>query len=93
MPIEPQCFLVGSRPSKDAPLHPPRALLRLGVSETGRKVEFEGWVAVNSDAHLKRLVKTEDGFPARLAERAKKQMLKEQPWRQITIVDAPVKRP
>lgn len=89
---EPLCFLVAMHPTKDAPLHPKRALLRIGLSESGRTVEFEGFVRVDSDQHLKRLVKTETGFPARLAERAKKKMAKEQPWSQITIVDAPSRK-
>lgn len=90
---EPLCFLVGMHPSKDAPLHPKRALLRIVLSGSGRTVECEGFVAVDSDAHLKRLLRTETGFPARLAERAKKKMAKEQPWRQLAIVDAPARKP
>lgn len=92
MPVikpEPRCFLVGMNPKKDAPLHPTRALLRIVLAESGRTVECEGFIAVTSDKHLKRLVKAELGFPARFAERAKRKMAKEQPWRQLVIVDAP----
>lgn len=92
-PPEPLCFLVGMNPTKDAPFHPKRALLRIALSESGRTVECEGFVTVDSDAHLKRLVKTEAGFPARFAERAKKKMAKEQPWRHLVIVDAPARTP
>lgn len=89
---EPLCFLVGMNPTKDAPFHPKRALLRVVLSESGRTVECEGWTAIDSDAHLKRLVKTETGFPARFAERAKRKMAKEQPWRRMVIVDAPARK-
>jgi hypothetical protein len=92
-PREPLCFIVAMHPTKDAPFHPPRALLHVVLAESGRTVECEGWVAVTSDAHLKRLVKTAEGFPARFAERAKRKMAKEQPWRQMVIVDAPARKP
>jgi len=89
---EPLCFLVGMNPRKDAPFHPKRALLRIVLSEAGRTVECEGFTTVDSDAHLKRLLQTEAGFPARFAERAKKKMAKEQPWSRLAIVDEPVRR-
>lgn len=88
-PPEPQCLLVAMNPPKDAPLLPQRVLLHVVLSESGRTVECEGWTAINSDAHLKKLVKTEPGFPVRFAALAKRKMAKEQPWRQLVLIDAP----